>query len=50
MEGVLIGGVGLVYFGTAISFLCKGNYMMGIVYAGYSLSNVGLYMLAVKGT
>lgn len=47
MSGWLIILTGVIYGYIAVEQFFKGNTSMGIVYAGYSFSNVGLY-LAVK--
>jgi hypothetical protein len=38
--------VGLVYLGVSVEQGLKGNWPMCVVFAGYSFSNVGLYLLA----
>jgi len=43
---LLIAGIGLVYLYISIEQITKGNIGMSITYFGYSLGNVGLYMLA----
>lgn len=43
----MIIAVGLVYAYISIEQFLKGNVGMGIVFAGYSFSNYGLYKLAV---
>ena len=40
--------VGCVYAYIGFEQSAKGNFSMGIVFAGYAFSNVGLY-LATKG-
>jgi hypothetical protein len=39
---------GLIYGFIAAEQAVKGNVPMAIVYAGYSFSNAGLYVLATK--
>lgn len=46
MSGGLIIFVGLIYLGIAGMQAWKGNTAMAMVYAGYSFSNVGLFMAA----
>ena len=43
----LVIGVGIVYAVIAVNQFIKGNTSMGITFAGYAFSNVGLAM-AVK--
>lgn len=47
MSGPLIILTGLIYAWIAVDQLRHANPSMAIVYAGYALANVGLYM-AVK--
>lgn len=49
MSAWLVALTGLIYGYVAIEQGMKGNASLAIVYAGYSFSNVGLY-LAVRGT
>jgi hypothetical protein len=42
----LIAAVGLVYLGVAVEQGLKANWSMCVVFAGYSFSNIGLYLLA----
>lgn len=44
MSGWLIIATGLAYAWVSVEQFAKGNTNMGIVYAGYAFSNVGLYM------
>jgi len=46
MSAPLIAFVGIVYLGVAIEQAIKGNWWMALVFAAYSLSNVGLAALA----
>lgn len=46
MSGPLIIGVGVVYAVIAAMQAAKGNPAMGIVFAGYAFSNIGLWMAA----
>jgi len=46
VSGTLIAITGAIYLYVAVEQLLKGNVNMGIVYLGYSFSNVGLYLLA----
>ena len=48
MSGWLIALTGCAYLYVSLEQLFKGNYGLGIAYAGYSFANVGLYMLATK--
>jgi len=48
MSGWLIALTGLIYTYVFIDQLMRGNMGMGIAYAGYAFSNIGLYMLASK--
>jgi hypothetical protein len=47
MSGWLIAGVGLVYLGVSVEQALKGNWGMGIVFAGYAFSNVG-FLVAMR--
>jgi hypothetical protein len=46
MSSHLIAIVGVIYAGIAIDQFARSNPAMGIVYAGYAFSNVGLWVLA----
>ena len=46
MSSWLIAVTGCIYLYIAIEQALKGNLSMGVVYAGYAFSNVGLYLLA----
>jgi hypothetical protein len=46
MSGWLIAMTGCIYAWIALEQGLKGNWPMCVVYAGYSFSNVGLYLLA----
>lgn len=46
MSSWLIAVTGCIYLYIAIEQSLKGNLSMGVVYAGYAFSNVGLYLLA----
>lgn len=46
MSAWLIALVGVIYAGIACEQFYKGNVWMGVVFTGYSLSNVGLYKMA----
>lgn len=46
MSAPLIIMVGLVYGYIAVEQAWKGNVAVGIMYAGYAFSNIGLYLLA----
>mgnify|MGYP003350108527 FL=1 len=46
MSGPLIIITGLIYAYVAIEQCCRGNPGMGIAYAGYAFSNIGLFLLA----
>jgi hypothetical protein len=44
MSGWLVIAVGVVYAAVAVDQVLEGNLPMGIVFAGYSFSNIGLWM------
>jgi hypothetical protein len=46
VSGNLIALTGLIYLYVALDQFRKGNSAMGMTYAGYAFSNVGLYFLA----
>jgi hypothetical protein len=46
MSRSLIVLVGLIYAYVAIEQALKGNFAMAIMYSGYSVGNVGLWMMA----
>lgn len=46
MSSWLIAIFGLGYLAVAIDQFSKGNPAMAITYFGYSIGNIGLYMLA----
>jgi hypothetical protein len=46
MSRALIVLVGLIYAYVAIEQALKGNLPMAIMYSGYSIGNVGLWMMA----
>ena len=46
MSAALIGFVGVIYAGIAVSELVSGNYPLAIVFGSYSLANVGLIMVS----
>jgi hypothetical protein len=46
MSPFLVIVVGLIYTGIAIEQFYKGSLPLGIMYAGYAFSNIGLYMVA----
>jgi len=48
MSGWLILLTGAIYLWVCIDQALKGNIGMGIAYAGYAFSNIGLYLLATK--
>lgn len=48
MSGSLILLTGLIYGYVFIDQFIKGNTGMGIAYAGYAFSNIGLYMAITK--
>jgi hypothetical protein len=45
MSAWLIAFIGIVYFIIAIDLLLKGNVGLSISFLGYSLGNVGLYIV-----
>lgn len=47
MSRPLIIAVGMAYAYISVESAWRGAWPMGIVYAGYAFSNVGLWMLAV---
>jgi hypothetical protein len=49
MSGWLIAVTGVIYAYVACEQFARGQTGMGIAYAGYAFSNVGLYMLAGRG-
>lgn len=46
MSGWLILFTGCIYAYVSLEQFARGNAGMGIAYAGYAFSNVGLYLLA----
>jgi hypothetical protein len=48
MSAWLIILTGLIYAYISIEQGFKGNLSMFIVYGGYALSNIGLYIMAIK--
>lgn len=46
MSAWLIAAVGCVYAVIAGEQAARGNWAMAVVFGGYSLSNIGLYVLA----
>jgi hypothetical protein len=48
MSSWLIIVTGMIYGYISIEQGLRGNFAMSMVYAGYSFSNVGLYILATK--
>jgi hypothetical protein len=46
MSGFLIAGVGIVYAVISFEQFRAGNAALGITFAGYSFSNVGLWWAA----
>lgn len=46
MSGWLILAVGVTYAAISLEQFLKGNPGMGVVFAGYSFSNAGLWALA----
>ena len=46
MSAWLIAIIGVVYFAIAVDLLIKGNIGLAISFLGYSLGNVGLYIVA----
>jgi len=49
MSAWLIAFIGVVYFYIGCELLFKGNVGMAISFFGYSLGNVGLYMVTKAG-
>ena len=50
MSASLIAFVTLIYVGVAVNEMRLGNAAMAIVYGGYSLANIGLVMVAMRGS
>lgn len=48
MSGNLIAITGLIYLYVACEQAYRGNMGLAIAYAGYSASNVGLWMVATR--
>lgn len=48
MSGWLIGLTGMIYTYVCIDQFLKGNTGMGIAYAGYAFSNIGLILAISK--
>jgi multidrug transporter EmrE-like cation transporter len=48
MSGWLIAVTGVIYAYVCLEQATKGNLRMGIAYAGYAFSNIGLFLLASK--
>lgn len=46
MSSVLIVGVGVVYLVIAVDLYFKGQGGLALAFAGYSVSNVGLWLAA----
>ena len=46
MNSILIAGVGFVYLVIAIDSLRKGQVGLAISFLGYSLGNVGLFLMS----
>lgn len=46
MSAALIAGVGLVYAYISFEQFAYGDAWLGVVFGGYSLSNIGLWALA----
>lgn len=49
MSAWLIACIGVVYFFIGCELLFKGNVGLAISFFGYSLGNVGLFMVAKAG-
>ncbi|HEY8837386.1 MAG TPA: hypothetical protein VIO16_06850 [Dehalococcoidia bacterium] len=50
MSAWLIGLVTFIYLWVTVNEYLAGNTPMAIVYFGYSIANVGLIILAIKGS
>lgn len=48
MSAWLIIAVGFIYLYVAAEQSIKGNFGIGMAYAGYAFANFGLYMVAAK--
>lgn len=46
MSSNLIALTGIIYLYVSLDQFRRGNAAMGLTYAGYAFSNVGLYLLA----
>jgi hypothetical protein len=46
MSSWLIATIGVVYLVVAVDLFIKGQFGLGIAFVGYSLGNVGLYMVS----
>lgn len=46
MSASLIAFVGVIYLGIAVDEGIKGHWPMALVFVGYALANVGLYITA----
>ena len=49
MSGWLIILTGLIYLYVAVDLIMNGKMGLGMAYAGYAFSNVGLYIAATAG-
>lgn len=49
MAAWLIAIIGVVYLVVAVQLLLQGNLGLGVAFIGYSLGNLGLYIVA-RGT
>lgn len=49
MSANLVAIVGMIYLGISVSLILEKRYMMGLVFFGYALSNVGFYFDFAKG-
>jgi hypothetical protein len=48
MSSWLIIVTGIIYGYISLEQGLKGNFPMSVVYGGYAVSNIGLYIMAVK--
>ena len=46
MSGPLILAVGGIYLYIAVDLICAGKTGLSLAFAGYAVSNIGLYMAA----
>lgn len=47
MAGWMILVVAVIYFGTSIDLMMKGQFGLGLTFFFYALSNIGLYLVSI---